>query len=127
MKVTTDDCRRFLAEFFKSNPQIVAAIYAGAEPVEVQQIQDWAEKPKNWKRESRCRPGKSDYGFEKYEIFRDGTSVKYGCSPQPSFTGLPVNFVWERIFRLEQTEDSVKFVVLEDKDGRLVLGDYVGD
>lgn len=127
MPTTTSDCKKFLANFFGSNPQIINALYGGQNLNEIHEIQNFATNAKNWKRVYKCNPGNSDYCRDRYSIFRDQVRVNQYCEPVVPFTWPIDDFVSERGFRLEQMEDSVTFVVLEDKNGTLHLGDYIGD
>ncbi len=124
---TTRDCKSFLVMFFAANPQIIHAIYATSSTADIAEVQAAATSMKEWKREYKCKPGRGDYEFESYTIHEDGCRMNRFAEPISAPSRSPENFVWERGFRLDPTEDGVKFVVLEDSDGILYLADYIGD
>lgn len=127
MKIRTEDCRKFLVMFFVANPQIIQAIYSTSSTADIAEVQAAAATIKEWKREYKCRPGKGDREFESYTIHDHGCQMNRWAEPINATKRSPKDFVWERGFRLYPTEDGVKYVVLEDKDGLLYLGDYIGD
>jgi hypothetical protein len=122
----TKDCKQYLADFVQKNPSIVTSIYGGEyEPVGL--LQD-ATNPNKWKRDYKCNPGGGRYEFDEYSMFDQHTIIKrmgYDRLKKMPAT----NFVAERGFYLNPDiyDTGVAFVVLEDKDGNLHLGDYIGD
>jgi len=126
---SSQDCKNFLANFFKKNPQILKEGF-GNDPT----VQKLAENPKNWKRRYKCKPGKDYYdslyqdkldGNENYLIFIDGyPGNKWMDGHKRMF---PHNFIAERGFYCDPLEEQLSFIVLEDKEGKLYLGNYIGD
>lgn len=126
-KTTTEDCRKFLAKFFKRNPQIIRALFNNAKSPELEKYQEDVENPKKWKRLYKCKPGGGTYTHPSYCMFKDGTTVNYYVEAFPEVQRPLTDFVSERGFCCDPFEDNVQFVVLEDKNGKLHLGDYIGD
>lgn len=126
-KTTTEDCKKFLAEFFMGNPQIIRALFADARSDELWEYQRYVEDIKKWKRIYKCSPGGGTYEHPSYGMFTNGTAVSYHGEAGPRVERPITDFVSERGFRCEPFEDTVQFVVLEDKNGKLHLGDYIGD
>lgn len=66
MAVTTDDCRKFLVDFFKVHSHMVVELFEGDpdNPAEEYpgQIASMITKSKNWKRRYKCKPG-SETGY----------------------------------------------------------------
>lgn len=125
MPITTADCTAFLADFIAANPSIVTSIYA---PETISCLTADATNPKRWKRTHKCKPGGGDYCFDHYEIF--DRSVPVSRIGYDGTRTVPAkNFVVERGFVLHSAiyDTGVAFVVLEDADGNLHLGDYIGD
>jgi hypothetical protein len=121
----TKDCKQFLANFVKNNPSIVVSIYGNFVMNDL--IQD-ATDPSKWKRVYKCKPGGGRYEFDEYSMFDQNVHIsRMGyerLAKKPAD-----NFVSERGFYLDPDiyDTGVAFVVLEDKDGNLYLGDYIGD
>ena len=127
MTISTADCKNFLVLFFSTNPQIIQALYITSSAKEIADMQAAATTITEWKREYRCRPGKGDYEFTYYTIYEPGCQLNRWAEPIDAPMRSTIDFAWERGFRLDSSEDGVKFVVLEDKDGNLFLGNYIGD
>ena len=80
----------------------------------------------------RCKPENSEYCMYElggYVIYRDGVIVNRYAEPSPMVKLRAEQVALERGFVCaeDELEDSVKYMVLETKDGELVLGDYIGD
>ena len=113
-KITTADCKKFLVNFFKNNPAPIIDIYGNDYALEDSQIE------KLWVRDSKCKPGGGNHEMSEYYVC--DSSNKYSYRPATDFTV-------ERIFRLnlDKYDTAVIFIVLEDVEGTLYLGDEVGD
>ena len=139
-KVTTEDCRAFLADFHKKNPQIIGAVF-GSDLVQ------WKEntghdiepeekllflklyEPKSWKRtykksvqsdeiSSRNRNGTFSY-------YQDGEKVNsYGESSSTMSADKVANV---RGFQFSEFDGQVAYELIETVDGKLFLGNYIGD
>lgn len=118
-KVTTADCKKFLTEQIANNPVIINEIFKG----DPQVIMD-ALDVKKWSRESKFSPtGNHDYAEPEYEVWRP----MYGRSQTVTIPATDLNAVRRFILDPEQYDTGVIFNVLEDKQGNLILGQYVGD
>jgi hypothetical protein len=133
-KVSTDQCKKFIVEFVTQNPSLIKNIYGEPEypedQEEMDQLMQAALKPGNWSRTSRylitsdsnnC-PTNYDYNLKRdvsvdaYSVDRDGTYE------------IPIERItWVREFDLKPSEGAVAFAVLEDVDGHLHMGPYMGD
>ena len=119
-KITTADCKKFLVAQVKANPNIIHDIFrdtttAIAEALDV----------KKWKRESKFNPDPdkgSDYADDKYELWYPRMGPGRGSKRYTELVSV-------RRFWLDpdQFENAVMFNVLEDINGQLWLGEYVGD
>lgn len=125
MPITTADCKTFLVGFFAANPSVVSSIYA---PEIIAGLIDDATDTGKWKRIHKCKPGGGEYGFDNYEIF-DRTVPVRRMGYDGTRTVPKDSFVAERGFMLdsEKYDTGIAFLVLEDADGKLHLGDYIGD
>lgn len=124
---STADCKMFLADFFKETPDLITQIFAG-DPVGQEAL---TIKPKNWKRRSKGIPGgvNSNLRGAAYNVWEKGKAYPRG----PSYgrnTDLKSSEVKnERVFILseEKYENSIVFLVLETHEGKLYMGEYLGD
>lgn len=125
---TTDDCKKFLVDFFKATPNLIVQLY---DIVEGQIAYSFALDAKNWKRSTKCKP-LSDASYihgDKTEVWKKGDEYPKG----PGYhTGIPLEtskIAVERHFVLKEDElgTGVIFMVLETHDGELYLGEYIGD
>lgn len=118
IKITTADCKKFLAEQVIKNPNIVREIFQDLNTAIAE-----ASNPKKWQRESKFNPtGDNDRVQDHYNLW----CPEYG----PSKGSVPAtDLVSVRIFWLDpnQFDTAVMFMVLEDRNGQLHLGEYVGD
>jgi hypothetical protein len=122
---STADCKNFLAGFVKNNNSIVVSIFGEVIP---DMIKD-ASNPKKWKRRYKCAPGKGLYEFDTYTIFDKNVTIKRMGYDGLSNKRPASDFVSERGFYLDPDvyDTGIGFVVLEDTEGNLHLGDYIGD
>ena len=133
-KITTADCKKFLVEIIRSNPEIIHEIW-GDTTTSMKEALDI----KKWKREAKFNPNPekgAEYAEDEYLVnkvhYKEGhflpmlESLGYG-SDEDSIIFEDLNCVRRFILDPEQLEGQVMFNVLEDKNGCLWLGDYVGD
>ena len=125
MPTTTKDCKDFIADFIKHNPAVISSLFGG---LTGKIVASEASNPTKWKRDHKCKPGAGNYEFDEYGIYDKNVKVNrvgYDILPKKPAT----DFVSERglVFDPASYEDQIKFVVLEDVDGNLYLGDYIGD
>jgi len=124
MPVSTDDCKKFITEFLKVN-NLVAPMFTerdGRMEVDLSSI----TIPGKWKRTRKCRPGgegsmvssgDSKYHRHYYVSELSGETRKVDKD----------EIAWERNFDHVDFEAQVQYLVLEDKNGNLHMGDYTGD
>ncbi len=122
--ISTADCKTFIVDFFQNNPQVIKGLYGeDFKPEEMQMVVN----SKNWKRRYKCKPGNGDYAPYKnqYMIFENGTGVdRFG----ETNTRRPVtDFVSERGFDCDPFDGGISYMILEDVNGDLHLGNYIGD
>jgi hypothetical protein len=129
MTKTTADCKKFLADFMTENNSIVLSIFGKIPEWVTEDIIDAATTAKKWKRFYKCKPGGGNYEFDVYSIFSRDIPIKRMGYDGLSNKKPATDFVSERGFMLDPDEydTGVAFAVLEDKDGNLHLGDYIGD
>ena len=121
--ITTNQCKKFLAELFTQKPFFIVDIYG-----DDYALSD-ACNPAKWKREIKQSAQKY---FKEYSsnVYHKNTtpSVEVFISKSPEYLPLS-SMAIVRVFTLdpEKYDSSVSFIVLEDKTGVLHLGEYVGD
>lgn len=121
MPVTTEQCRAFIADFEKRNPQIEEARFGSGGDEEDDEVQAATCNPKNWKRLHKTRP-EQDFP---YMFYVDGQSVNYYAEPSTSISESEI--AWVRGFTCVPSEGQIGYLVLEKHDGTLLLGNYIGD
>lgn len=129
LKITTNDCKKFLVSFFTNSPYMVGKIYDG---VQEESVKKDAINIEKWKRESKMSSQDENSIFNvfgEYRIYKPGLRFERGPHYAPSEPFPVQDVVCERVFILDPDtyEDGVKFVVIEDKNGNLHLGPYIGD
>lgn len=133
-KISTEDCRKFLVDFFTKNPSVVTSIfYSGSlstgEQIARDELARWATNPKLWKRarKYKVQSPNSWISDDTIDIYDASTPVRR--SGYDGTKNVNNTFVWAREFYLneDQLENQVGFVVLEDEKGNLALGPYCGD
>ena len=120
-KITTADCKRFLVAEITRNPQIVLDIYGGFD--RPGNLLSTALVEKKWKRTEKFKPtGEHDRVEDSYSLWYPLKGPGRGEVLAETLTAI-------RVFHLDpdQFDDSVGFMVLEDKTGQLLLGEYIGD
>lgn len=140
-KVSTDQCKKFIVEFVKKNPSLIKSIYGETEypedQEELDQLLQAAVKTVNWSRTSRylitsddnnCPTNydynrKRDASVDAYSVDRVVDRMGYDGTHQ-----IPIERItWVREFDLKPSEGAVAFAVLEDVDGDLHMGPFMGD
>lgn len=119
MKITTADCKAFLADYFTKTQVPLLERWREVQP------DVWAAvvEAKNWKRMHKVKSGAASAymgPFDKYEV-HNAVGV-YTVRPA-------TDFVVERGFVCAEAEfeSEIQFLVLEDAEGRLYLGTDVSD
>ena len=115
-KITTADCKRFLVAEIAQCPEIVTSIYDGFNSPET--LLPTALQERKWVRREKFKAtGKHDRVHDEYFPLAM-------ASPIPA-----ADLSIIRMFYLDpdQFDDSVGFMVLEDLQGNLILGEYIGD
>lgn len=128
MPKSTADCKKFLAEFFGRNTQIVMALYGEHSPEQ----QALLSKAANWKRmwKMNADRGDDDYsisdglGGSHYLTYIDGAPA--GHLGEGQARRKPSEFVIARGFSCDAAGDDVAYIVLESADGTLTLGHSIG-
>lgn len=120
-KITTADCKRFLVAEITQCPEIVTSIYDGFNSPET--LLPTALQEHKWVRREKFKAtGKHDRVHDEYYplYYYQSASV----TPIPA-----ANLSTIRLFYLDPDtfDDSVGFMVYEDLQGNLILGEYVGD
>ena len=125
MTISTDDCRKFITDFQKSNPRIEQARFDGELDEEALAA---LVDPKNWKPQHKVRPASltdEHEPMESYGVYRDGEDVNRYAEPQDRIDAAQI--AWERRFDCQPFEGQVAYLILETHDGKLIFGEYVGD
>ncbi len=124
MTKSTADCKQFLIDFFAKNPQIVEGLFGTQnDPT----IRAHITNITNWKREWKGKPGKGRYEFDEYCLFVDDCRLNRWGDADPIVRKPTSDFVSERGFYCEHFDGQVGYIVLEDLNGNLHLGNYIGD
>ena len=120
-KITTADCKQFLVTEITKNPRIVMDIYSGFNYPS--NLLSSAMNVKKWVRTEKFKPtGDHDRVEDEYELWYPVMGPGRGSVPADRLTAV-------RVFSLDPAEfdGSVRFLVLENKTGQLLLGEYIGD
>lgn len=125
-KITTDDCKKFIAQFQKDNPAL-ERIRFGIKPEEtietnrdLQYLQDCLD-PKNWKRLFKRKMTDEDSN----SIYVSGQSFNRYAATISRVRDEDVRYV--RGFDMDKASGQIAYLVLEMNDGILHLGEYIGD
>ena len=127
MAKTTAECKVFVTKFFTKNPQLPTLLFGDdMEPDELSEFLRDVGLTKHWKREGKglIKNG-NPYDLTDFMIFEDGCKPnRYG---EVSKKRPATDFEIWRIFDFGPMEGGLTYFVLEDKDGNLAMGSYVGD
>lgn len=125
-KITTEDCKKFIAQFQKDNPDLERARF-GIKPEEtvetnrdIQYLQDCLN-PKNWKRLFKTKFNE-DYSTG---IYISGQKFDRYDRMAGYLKEEDIRYV--RGFDMENAGGQIAYLVLEMNDGTLHLGEYIGD
>lgn len=125
-KITTDDCKKFIADF-QSRNQIERARFDVDNPrrdydfEENMKMVESTKNPKNWIRIYKKRPSDE----EDYRYYVDGANLNRYAEEQAEIDMSKIE--WERAFELKDSEMAVAYMLYELKDGTLLLGNFIGD
>lgn len=106
MKVTTKDCKQFIVREIRKNPNIIHNIWRDTNTAIHEALVE-----KNWVRTSKYKALEDDITF--YSI--DGIVVS-NVAVFRDFCLMPSKF-----------DTTVQFRILEDVEGKLIFGEYLGD
>jgi hypothetical protein len=116
---TTLECKKFLVDLFTKHPEYVDGFY-DEDYINEDAIKD-SQNIKLWKRERKNKI----YSHESQE----GENLSVTQNGIDNFTLDIECVIWERVFCLNPNkfEDTFKWLLYEDKNGELYLGEYIGD
>ena len=120
-KITTADCKRFLVREITQRPEIVTNIYGGFDSPAT--LLPTALQERKWVRREKFKAtGDHDRVHDEYCPWHWNQSTSVKQIPAANLNTI-------RLFYLDPDtfDDSVGFMVLEDLQGNLILGEYVGD
>jgi len=129
MKITTEHCRQFLVKFHTDHPEFLYVYTELGDSYNFKKLDEDmradANKPSNWKRAWKGKVSPDQYMYYPEDIQYTKHDI-YDENLMKSISGDELAFV--RIFELNPNkwEANVAFMVLETKDGKLLLGQYVG-
>jgi hypothetical protein len=119
--ITTADCKKFLVAEITKRPEIVTSIYDGFNSPD--SLLPTALQERKWVRTEKFKPTGEHYRVQdQYDLWYPVYGPSNGSTPADRLSTI-------RVFHLDpdQFDDSVGFMVYEDKQGNLILGEYVGD
>lgn len=115
-KITTADCKRFLVAEITQHPEIVTSIYGGFNSPET--LLPTALQEHKWVRREKFKAtGKHDRVHDEYFPLALESPI-----PADRLSTIRMFYLDPDMF-----DDSVGFMVLEDLQGNLILGEYIGD
>jgi hypothetical protein len=120
-KITTADCKQFLVSKITENPEIVLDIYGGFNYPS--NLLSSAMNVKKWVRREKFKPtGDHDLANTEYDLWYPVQGPGRGIVTADRLASV-------RVFYLDPDhfDDAVGFMVLEDHEGKLILGEYIGD
>jgi hypothetical protein len=116
-KITTADCKNFLVDCVKKDPELVAGRLDGTVASTVALAS--GTNAKEWKREAKINPNKdNDYGDA-----GDDWGMYYGGT----ISGTKLKAVRKFYLNPDEYDSAVCYMVLEDLNGNLILGEDFGD
>jgi len=119
-KITTADCKRFLVAEVARRPEIVTSIYGSQPPTDLVVS---AMKESKWVRREKFKPTGDHYRVEdRYDLWYPAYGHRNGSAPADRLSTIRTFYLAPDVF-----EDTVGFMVLEDLQGNLILGEYIGD
>lgn len=136
-KITTDDCKEFLVTFFQKHPEIIETIYGDMEEVYGEDAFDLTAvlKKNNWKRmwkmnakntmDDWCMRSDSEEKDAFFYVFENDDTAVFSYEPTGKI--LLKDVAYGRGFECVPFDCGVRYIVLEDKNGKLYVGEYIGD
>lgn len=125
-KITTEDCKKFIVQFQKDNPDLERDRF-GIEPTEtlstnpdLQFLSDCLLE-KNWKRLFKTKFNE-DYSTGIYV-----SGQKFGRFDRQAAYVNENDIRYVRGFDMDTADGQIAYLVLEMNDGTLHLGEYIGD
>lgn len=120
-KITTADCKKFLVSEITQRPEIVTSIYGGFNSPET--LLPTALQEKKWVRREKFKAtGLHDRVQDRYDLWYPVYGLSNGSAPADRLSTIRMFYLDPNTF-----DDSVGFMVLEDLQGNLILGEYIGD
>ena len=121
-KVTTADCKEFLVEEIAKNPTIINEIFnCFLNPL----VMADALNEDKWVLEKKFKAtGKHGLAETEYQTWSSSYESRGGQFPEYIEA---TDLKWVRVFNLDGYNGQVAFYVLEDNQGNLILGSYVGE
>lgn len=115
-KITTADCKNFLVECFTKDPNLpVGRVHADDLP----RVLADSVVAKMWKREAKINPNKDN----DYRDAGDDWGMYYGGT----ISGTKLKTVRKFYLNPDEYDSAVCYMVLEDLNGNLILGEDFGD
>lgn len=125
-KVTTDQCKKFLAHELENNQQVLHDVFKPSkdDPLATEDFEmalAASKVSKNWKRDLKFNAnGTSEHACYFYALWYPEWGPERGTFDAEDLTTV-------RQFSLDYKGDQkLSFYVLEDKEGDLYLGEYMG-
>lgn len=115
-KVTSADCKQFLVDCFKNDPKL---LYGRVHVSDLPIVLASALNAKNWKRDEKINPNKDN----DYTDAGDSWDTHYGGE----ISGAQLKSVRKFYLDPNKFDSAVCWMVLEDIDGKLILGEDWGD
>lgn len=112
---TTADCRDFIVKFVSDFPEVILSKWS--EESDKNEIRKVLTKPAKWKRHAKWKAtGANVFAESEYSAFHGKRIPAEKLSWVREFYLNPADF-----------ENAIGFQVLEDVDGNLILGEFIGD
>ncbi len=127
-KITTEDCKKFIVQFQKDNPNLEKIRFGLSQNDsrlnnhEYKFLEDCFQT-KNWKRLFKTKPNEDEYDCS--VIYISGQPINRFADPHGKVNINDIKYV--RGFDMVTADGQIAYLVLEMNDGTLHLGDYIGD
>lgn len=126
-KLTTADCKKFIVQFQKDNPNLERSRYGLGPQDDVSKNPDYqflldVLNEKKWKRIFKTT---KDLDEHSNYIYINGQSFNRYAEPAGEVDYDDIQCI--RGFDLESADGQIAYLILEMKDGTLRFGDYIGD
>jgi hypothetical protein len=125
--ITTADCKKFIVQFQKNNPNLERSRYRLSPQDNVSNDPEYqfltdALIEKNWKRIFKTT---KDFDEHSNYVYIDGQLFNRYAEPAGQVNYDDIKCI--RGFDLDSADGQIAYLILEMKDGTLHLGDYIGD